>query len=89
MKITRTQNFLAAALVVALALAATGTQAQDIRPVEARVIAREAYIYGYPMAHSYRILNSYFVDRENPEYKGVEQNPQHPLRPMNCTCTTG
>jgi hypothetical protein len=37
---------------------------------EARVIAREAYIYGYPMVDSYRIEHAYFVDTANPEYKG-------------------
>lgn len=36
---------------------------------EARAIAKEAYIYGYPMVDSYRIQNAYFVDSHNPEYK--------------------
>lgn len=36
---------------------------------EARSIAKEAYIYGSPLADSYRILYTYFVDRGNPEYK--------------------
>jgi hypothetical protein len=38
-------------------------------PVEARAIAKEAYIYGYPMVDSYRIQHAYFVDTQNPEYK--------------------
>jgi hypothetical protein len=38
-------------------------------PVEARAIAKEAYIYGYPMVDSYRIQHAYFVDPQNPEYK--------------------
>ena len=37
---------------------------------EARQIARDAYIYGYPMVDAYRILYAYAVDRDNPEYKG-------------------
>ncbi len=36
---------------------------------EARVIAKEAFIYGFPMVDSYRIQHAYFVDSKNPEYK--------------------
>ena len=36
---------------------------------EARSIAKEAYIYGFPMVDSYRIRHAYFVDQKNPEYK--------------------
>src|SRR6476646_4222230 len=38
-------------------------------PEEARAIAKEAYIYGFPLVDSYRILYSYFVDSSDPEYK--------------------
>src|SRR5271166_3641903 len=41
----------------------------SITPEEARTIAKEAYIYGFPMVDSYRIEHAYFVDRENPEFK--------------------
>ncbi|WP_332693873.1 DUF1254 domain-containing protein [Bosea sp. (in: a-proteobacteria)] len=44
-------------------------RAQSIAPNEARAIAREATIYGFPMVDSYRIQHSYFVDRGSPEYK--------------------
>jgi hypothetical protein len=45
-------------------------QAQtSVTPAEARTIAKEAYIYGFPLVDGYRILNAYFVDRDNPEYK--------------------
>ncbi|HEY0503394.1 MAG TPA: DUF1254 domain-containing protein [Lysobacter sp.] len=37
---------------------------------EARAIARDAYVYGFPMVDSYRIQHAYFVDKQNPEYKG-------------------
>ncbi|HEF4762478.1 TPA: DUF1254 domain-containing protein [Pseudomonas putida] len=36
---------------------------------EARAIAREAYIYGYPLVDNYRVQYSYFVDRNGPEFK--------------------
>ena len=43
--------------------------AQTISAHEARAIAKEAYIYGFPLVDSYRIQHSYFVDRGNPEFK--------------------
>ncbi|MBK9528487.1 MAG: DUF1254 domain-containing protein [Acidobacteria bacterium] len=43
--------------------------ATTIDAAEARAIAKEAYIYGYPMVDSYRIQYAYFVDTKNPEYK--------------------
>src|SRR5262245_28814031 len=41
-----------------------------VSAADARVIAKEAYIYGFPLVDSYRIQYSYFIDRSNPEYKG-------------------
>jgi len=41
----------------------------SVTPGEARAIAKEAYIYGNPLADSYRILYGSFIDRNNPEYK--------------------
>jgi hypothetical protein len=43
--------------------------AEDVSPAEARAIAREAYIYGFPLVDNYRIQYGYFVDRQNPEFK--------------------
>jgi len=40
-----------------------------VTPAEARVIAKEAYIYGFPMVDSYRIEHAYFVDAKSPEFK--------------------
>ncbi len=41
----------------------------QLTPAEARAIAKEAYIYGFPMVDNYRIQYAYFVDRDNPEFK--------------------
>lgn len=57
------------ALAAMLAFSSPG-QAQDLTPSEARAIAKEAYIYGYPMVENYRIQFAYFVKSGNPEYKG-------------------
>lgn len=43
----------------------------SISPSDARAIAKEAYIYGFPIVDNYRIQYSYFVDEQDPEYKGV------------------
>ncbi len=43
--------------------------AQPVTPSEVRDIAKEAYIYGFPLVDNYRIQHSYFVDRSNPEFK--------------------
>lgn len=48
----------------------TAVRAQTaVTPAEARVIAKEAYIYGFPMVDGYRIQHAYFVNHQNPEYK--------------------
>jgi hypothetical protein len=47
-------------------------QAQEkaVTPAEARAIAKEATIYGFPLVDNYRILYSFFVDKGGKEYKG-------------------
>jgi hypothetical protein len=40
-----------------------------LTPADARAIAKEAYIYGFPLVDSYRIQYSYFVDRDGAEFK--------------------
>jgi hypothetical protein len=56
------------ALVISV-LSLSSCAQTNITPEEARVIAKEAYIYGYPMVDSYRIYYSYFVDSKDPEFK--------------------
>jgi hypothetical protein len=41
----------------------------SVSPAEARAIAKEAYIYGFPLADNYRVEYAYFVDRQSPEFK--------------------
>lgn len=60
-------------LAAVLGLMGAAAQAQDISPDEARAIARDAYIYGFPLVDNYRIQFAYFVDKNGPEYKrGLE-----------------
>ena len=41
-----------------------------VSPNEARAIARDAYIYGFPVIDNYRVQYSWFIDTQSPEYKG-------------------
>ena len=43
--------------------------AQTVSPAEARAVAKEAYIYGFPLVDNYRVEYGYFVDRQNAEFK--------------------
>jgi len=38
--------------------------------VEAKQIAREAYIYGFPLVLNYKTMYEYAIDKKSPEYKG-------------------
>ena len=56
--------------VFGTALRPLSASAQSISVEETRAIAKEAYIYGFPLVDSYRVQYSYFVDRVSPEFKG-------------------
>src|SRR3981189_1196005 len=57
------------ALLPALHITAAHAQA-GVSPAEARAIAKEAYIYGFPIVDNYRIQHAYWMDKTNPDYKG-------------------
>jgi hypothetical protein len=74
-----------ACLAVAALLAATAPAQGDTSPAsgaltkeEARAIAKDAFIYGYPMVDGYRINFAFYLFPGNPEYKG----PQNQLLSM-------
>ena len=52
------------------ATSAPAASGGPVTPDQAREIAKDAYIYGFPMVDSYRIQYSYFIDPSSPEYKG-------------------
>jgi hypothetical protein len=56
------------ATLPALHFSAARAQA-GVSPAEARAIAKEAYIYGFPIVDNYRIQHAYWMDKANPEYK--------------------
>ncbi|TDQ24187.1 DUF1254 domain-containing protein [Phyllobacterium brassicacearum] len=67
--VTRRTFLCGIALIPALQFTTARAQT-GVSPEEARAIAKEAYIYGFPMVDNYRIEHAYFVDTKNPEYKG-------------------
>ena len=42
----------------------------DLTPKEAKQIAKDAYIYGFPLVLNYKTMYSYAIDKKSPEYKG-------------------
>ncbi|MFM0339932.1 DUF1254 domain-containing protein [Paraburkholderia fungorum] len=59
----------ATALFAPFAFLATANAQPSVTPAEARAIAKEAYIYGFPLVDNYRIQYTYFVDRNGAEFK--------------------
>ena len=45
-----------------------------VTPGEARAIAREAYIYAFPLVEAYKTLYQQVIDQTSPDYK-VPLNP--------------
>ncbi len=58
----------ASALLMSVAFQVACTQ-PSVSPDEARAIAKEAYTFGFPMVDGYRVLYTYYVDTESPEFK--------------------
>lgn len=64
------RKFLLGSTVLAIAgPLAQNTFADSPSAEEAQAIAKEAYIYGFPLVDSYRVQYSYFVDHGGPEFK--------------------
>jgi hypothetical protein len=57
------------AVIAVSVLAPAAGGGQTLKPAQIRAVAKEAYIYGFPLVDSYRIQYAYFVDRANPEFK--------------------
>src|SRR3984957_10781535 len=65
-----TRRAFSAGVVAVSSLRDTAALAQTgVTPAEARAIAKEAYIYGFPLVDNYRVEHDYFIDRQSPEFK--------------------
>ena len=50
--------------------ATKSAQADSVSVEETRAIARDAYVFGFPLVMGYKTLYNYAIDTDNPEYKG-------------------
>jgi hypothetical protein len=71
MQLYRGILFTAAVLAAATACSKRSPDVAELTPAEAREIARDAYVYGFPLVDNYRIQYAYFVNTQDPEYKGA------------------
>lgn len=60
--------FLTGSMILS-ALLSPLASASQLSADETRQIAKEAYIYGFPMVMHYKTMNAYILDKESPEYK--------------------
>src|SRR5215469_2011052 len=74
MKLMRRQNILTAALACALAFTTTDTHAQDASSAEAQAIAKDAYIYFYPLV---------IMDVSRKLFTNIEAGKMFARGPMN------
>lgn len=87
----RTVLAAAACSLLALGCAKRAPDTVELTPAEAREIARDAYVYGFPIVDSYRIQHATYVDTGNPDYKGawnVVHNTARVFTPADRTVQT-
>jgi len=55
-----------------IVLAASGETRGDDKPTpaEVRSIARDAYVFGFPLVEQYKTMHAFSIDKGNPQYKG-------------------
>ena len=53
----------------------TGIAQTGASSAEARAIAKDAYIYGYPVVQSYLTMYAFSINKHNPQYKGPFNAP--------------
>jgi len=57
-------------VLLILSLLGCQQKAPELTPAEAQQIAKEAYVYGFPLAMNYKTLYAYTLDKDSKEYKG-------------------
>jgi hypothetical protein len=61
-------NFIPTVILI-LSLLGCQQKAPELAPAEAKQIAKEAYVYGFPMVVNYKTLYAYTLDENSKEYK--------------------
>ena len=62
-------NFIPTVILI-LSLVGCQQKSPELTPAEAKQIAKEAYVYGFPLVVNYKTLYAYTLDKNSPEYKG-------------------
>src|ERR1700722_19745471 len=62
-------------VAVGVVMAVGFLNAQTVSAADARVIAKDAYIFGYPMVQTYQTMYAFSIDKSNPQYKGPFNAP--------------
>ncbi|MCZ4410360.1 DUF1254 domain-containing protein [Cryomorphaceae bacterium 1068] len=57
-------------ILSAFLLFGCGQKPAELTPDEAKEIAKEAYIYGFPLVLNYKTMYSYTIDKNSTEFKG-------------------
>ena len=59
-----------ATIIIVLSSLGCQQKAPELTPTEAKQIAKEAYIYGFPLVLNYKTMYSYTINTKSPEFKG-------------------
>ena len=80
-----------AVLLMGLAALITPASAEDLTPAEAQALARDAYIYGFPLVENYKTMYAYAVAEGGDQYKApfnTLKNEAKVVTPANTTVVT-
>ena len=80
-----------AVILMGLAALTTPASAEDLTPAEAQTLAKEAYIYGFPIVENYKKMYAYAIDKEGKQYKtpfNTLKNEAKLVTPANTTVVT-
>ena len=64
---------------------------QDLTPLEAKAIAAEAYVYGFPIVENYKTMYAYAIDSSGNRYKAPfnsVKNEAYVFTPADTTVVT-
>ncbi|MDC0935145.1 DUF1254 domain-containing protein [Pirellulales bacterium] len=71
------QNLLVGPVVFVLAVGSVTGSAQELNVDEAKEIARDAYIYGFPIVENYKAMYASAIDKDGEQYYAPFNMPRH------------
>jgi hypothetical protein len=87
----RTWSLISAAILMGLAALITPASAEDLTPAEAQALAKEAYIYGFPIVKNYKMMYAYAFAKGGKQYKApfnILKNKANVLTPADTSVVT-